>query len=154
MTVTRKKKMFDLKDFGTQGMRLAADLSHPLTDDQQRHLSAISPMNDLSASSYSANTKGSTRVELAILEYTVSIVVNIREKYNFAIRLPKEVFREFISLGGVHACPGVGSLVATPCGPDRVKLCLMPRRLGGRKLLAKDHSFCADLCVSEIMSQL
>ena len=146
--------MFDPKDFRTQGMRLAADPSRSLTDDQQRHLSAISPMNDLSTSSYSVNTKGGTRVELAILKYTVSIVLNIREKYNFAIRLPKEEFREFISLGGVHACPGVGALVATPCGLDRVKLCLMPRRLGGRKLLAKDLSFCTDLCVSEIMSQL
>lgn len=146
--------MFAPKDFETQGMRLAADPSRSLTDDQQRHLSATSPMNDLSASSYSVNTKGGTRVQLAILEYTVSIVCAIRENYNFAIRLPKEDFREFITCGGVHACPGVGALVATPCGRDRVKLCLMPRRLGGRKLLAKDLSFCADLCVSEIMSQL
>ena len=144
--------MFDHKDFDTQGIRLAADPSRPLTDDQQRHLRAISPMNDLPAS-YSVNTKGGILVELAILEYTVSIVVTIRAKYNFAIRLPKENFIEFVTCGGVHACPGVGALVATPCGRDRVKLCLIPRRLGGRKLLAKDLAFCADLCVSEIMLQ-
>ena len=133
-------------------MRPAAEPHRTMTDAERQYFAENLLKTDLPPA-ITATTRGGGN--LTLMSDGEFIHLKAEEKgasdTMYMMRWFRPQFHDLME-GGLQHLPGVGRLVATPRGRDRIRLVLVPARKGGKDF--RGGGFEADLRLSEIIARL
>ena len=130
--------------------RLALDPDRPLTDAEREYYAHWWPSLDLPPT-ITAPTRSGGILKLISDGPMVTLDADCVGPHRFTMRFTASNFKNLV-YGDIMIMPGVGRLVATPRGRDRIRLVLLPERKGSE--CSRGGEFEVDLRLSEIMTKL
>ena len=131
-------------------MRPAAEPHRTMTDAERQYFAENLLKTDLPPA-ITATTRGGGNLTLMLDGELIQLKAEAASGTMYMMRWFRPQFHDLME-GGLQHLPGVGRLVATPRGRDRIRLVLVPARKGGKDF--RGGGFEADLRLSEITTKL
>ena len=131
-------------------MRPATEPHRAMTDAERQYFAEHLPKTDLPPA-ITVTTRGGGNLTLMLDGDFIHLKAELASDKMFLMRWFRPQFHDLME-GGLQHLPGVGRLVATPRGRDRIRLVLVPARKGGKDF--RGEGFEADLRLSEIIARL